>query len=85
MGRIIRIPLKLRRVRILSFNPLDLKSTAAAGRLFTPHVDQTQLCILASWFDLFQRRFLEDTFETHLTLYWVDSLLILHPAMGRQF
>ena len=49
---------------ILSVNLLDLKS-AVAGRLFTPQVGCTRPYILA--FDLFQRRSLEDTFETHLT------------------
>ena len=48
------------------FNPLDLKS-ARAGRLFTPQVGQARPYILVSWFDLFQRRPLGDTFETHLT------------------
>ena len=51
---------------ILSVNPLDLKS-AVAGRLFTPQVGCTRPYILVSEFDLFQRRSLEDTFETHLT------------------
>ena len=51
---------------ILSVTPLDLKS-AVAGRMFTPQVGCTRPYILASEFDLFQRRSLEDTFETHLT------------------
>ena len=36
-------------------------------QLFIPQVSRTRPYILASWFDLFQRRSLEDTFETHLT------------------
>ena len=46
-------------------NPLDLK-LAVASRQFTPQVGSTRPYILASGFDLFQRRSLEDTFETHL-------------------
>ena len=52
---------------------IDLKS-AVAGRLFTPQVSRSRPAvysssrpyIFASEFDLFQRRSLEDTFETHL-------------------
>ena len=51
---------------IKEINPLDLKSSVD-GRLFTPQVGCTRPYILASEFDLFQRRSLGDTFETHLT------------------
>ena len=46
------------------FNPLDLKS-AKPARVPTPQVGQTRPKMLALWFHLFQRRSLEDTFETH--------------------
>ena len=45
---------------------VELPFRLQVGRLFTPQVGSTRPYILATWFDLFQRRSLEDTFDAQL-------------------